>query len=584
MATRLMSEAARPTRRRRLRAAAVAAADATCVIAAMQIALVVRYDGTVPAGRLTDSIAAMALAVVAQVLLGSVTGLYRGHYRPASFEEMLVVGKTTVAAAAVVTVADIFVLGRSVPVTVALAYAPLMLVGASMVRWLWRADQERRIRASSHDATPIVVVGAGEAGAQIVNQLLRTRDCAFRPVALLDDDPAKLRLRVCGIPVVGTSTELVATARQLQVKTVLLAMPSAESSVIRGVTKPAQEAGLTVLTLPSLVEIFGGDVGIGDIRPVTEEDLLGRGPVEIDIDAIADYLTGRTVMVTGAGGSIGSELCRQIHRFAPDHLIMLDRDESALHGTVLSIHGRATLDSRDLVVCDIRDTERLDEVFAEHQPEVVFHAAALKHQPLLEMYPGEAVKSNCTGTLNLLRAATEHGVDRFVNVSTDKAADPTSVLGLSKRVAERITAHWAENNPGTFLSVRFGNVLGSRGSVLTTFRAQLALGGPITVTHPDVTRFFMTIEEAVKLVIQAGALDMDGHALILDIGEAIRIDDVARRLAASSDRPIEITYTGLRPGEKLHEILVAPHEVGANTRHPLITEVPVAPLDPDRLG
>lgn len=571
------------SRRRRLRTTVVLTTDAVCAVVAIQLALVIRYDGQVPTGAVVDSVPAVLVAIVAQLLLGSATGLYRGHRRPATFEEIILLAKTTVAAGAVLVVADVFVLDRAVPVTVAVAYAPITLLCASVARWAWRADQERRIRSSLRDADPVLVIGAGDAGAQIVGQLVRTRECPFRPVALLDDDPAKRRLRLHGVPVVGPSAKLVGAARARGASTVLLAMPSADSKVIRDLTETAQEAGLTVLTLPSIAEIFGGDVGIGDIRPVTEEDLLGRGQVDTDIDAIADYLTGRTVLVTGAGGSIGSELCRQVHRFAPEHLIMLDRDESALHGTILSIHGRATLDSRDLVVCDIRDTERLDEVFAEHRPDVVFHAAALKHLPLLEMHPAEAMKSNCTGTHNVLRAASAHGVTRFVNVSTDKAADPTSVLGLSKRVAERITAEWAQGHPGTFLSVRFGNVLGSRGSVLTTFRAQVASGGPITVTHPEVTRFFMTIEEAVTLVISAGTLDEDGHALILDMGEPVRIDDVARRLAASSDRPIDIVYTGLRTGEKMHEILIAPHEVGIETRHPLITAVPVEPLDPSRL-
>ena len=560
------------------------AADAACVVLALQLALVVRYDGQVPSGKVIDSVPATLVAVALQVLFGAATGLYRGRYRPASFEETIIIAKTTVAATALTAVINVALLGSSVPISVSLAYGPVMLLGACIVRWVWRADQERRIRASSPDATPVLVIGAGQAGTQIVGQLLHTRDCPYRPVGIVDDDPAKRRLRVHGVPVVGTTAQAVDKAGTLGVKTLLLAMPSAEAGLVRELTAPAQDAGLVLLTLPPVVEIFGGNVGIADIRPVTEEDLLGRGQVDIDIDAIADYLTGRTVLVTGAGGSIGSELCRQVHRFAPAHLVMLDRDESALHGAELSIHGRATLDHRDLVVCDIRDEERLDEVFAEHQPEVVFHAAALKHLPLLEMHPSEAVKSNCTGTLNLLEASSNHGVDRFVNISTDKAADPTSVLGLSKRVAERMTAHWSTHHEGTFLSVRFGNVLGSRGSVLTTFRSQVSSGGPITVTHPDVTRFFMTVEEAVSLVVQAGALDLDGHALVLDMGEPVRIDDVARRLAAAADRPIEITYTGLRPGEKLHEVLLAPHEVGVTTQHPLITEVPVPPLDPAELA
>ncbi len=255
--------------------------------------------------------------------------------------------------------------------------------------------------------------------------------------------------------------------------------------------------------------------------------MLGRNQLDTDIDSIAEYLTGRRVLVTGAGGSIGSELCRQIHRFEPAELMMLDRDESALHSVQLSIHGRALLDSDDVILCDIRDLDAVRTVFAQRRPDVVFHAAALKHLPMLEQYPAEAVKTNILGTRNVLDAADLVAVGRFVNISTDKAANPSSVLGYSKRIAERITADRARGAEGAYLSVRFGNVLGSRGSVLTSFANQIAHGGPLTVTHPDVTRYFMTIEEACQLVIQAAAIGGPGEALVLDMGQPIKIHDVA---------------------------------------------------------
>jgi FlaA1/EpsC-like NDP-sugar epimerase len=566
-----------------LRTVLVAAADAVCVAAAVRLGLWLRFDMEVPAEAATDADRATLFAATAMLAIGALTGIYVRHYRPASFDEALGLAKTTAATVVLTAVANETFLDASIPRSVSLSFGVLALFLMSVVRWVWRADQERRIRKASSSSPPLIVVGAGDAGAQIVGQLIRSRTKPFRPVALLDDDPGKRRLRIHGLPVTGSSNDLAATARRTGASTVLIAVPSASPEALRRLSAQATAAGLQVLVLPSIDDLFGDDVALGDIRPLAEEDLLGRGTADIDIDAIADYLTGRTVLVTGAGGSIGSELCRQVTRFAPTSLVMLDRDESALHGVELSITGRATLDHRNLVVCDIRDAERLDEVFAEHQPDVVFHAAALKHLPLLEMHPSEAVKSNCTGTLNVLRAATDHGVDRFVNISTDKAADPISTLGRTKRIAERITSAWARDHRGTFLSVRFGNVLGSRGSVLTTFRSQVASGGPITVTHPEVTRFFMTIEEAVRLVIQAGALDLDGHALVLDMGEPVRIDDVARRLAATGERPVEIVYTGLRPGEKMHEQLIADAEVGVRTQHPLITEVPVPPLDPTLL-
>jgi len=320
-------------------------------------------------------------------------------------------------------------------------------------------------------------------------------------------------------------------------------------------------------------------VGVADIRRVTEADLLGRREITTDLDLIASYLTGKRVLVTGAGGSIGSELCRQLTPLGPDRLLMLDRDESALHAVQLSIEGRALLDG-DLVLCDIRDEDHLRQVFDEHRPEVVFHAAALKHLSLLERFPAEALKTNVQATDRLLRLAAEYGVERFVNISTDKAADPTSVLGASKRITERLTANTAERTAGEYLSVRFGNVLGSRGSVLPLFRSQIEAGGPVTVTHPDVTRFFMTIEEAVQLVIQAGALGHGGDVLVLDMGEPVEIVEVARRLIAQSGRSIPIEYTGLRPGEKLHEVLLGPGESVSAQIHPLIGHVPVPSLPP----
>jgi FlaA1/EpsC-like NDP-sugar epimerase len=341
----------------------------------------------------------------------------------------------------------------------------------------------------------------------------------------------------------------------------------------------AAEGGLRVLVLPPVEQLLGR-VELADIRPINETDLLGRRPADIDPAAVAAYITGRRVLVTGAGGSIGSELCRQLTRFAPSALIMLDRDESGLHATQLSIEGRALLDDPNLILADIRDPARLDEVFAVHRPDVVFHAAALKHLPLLEMHPDEAWKTNVGGTLVLLDAARRHGTTRFVNVSTDKAADPTSVLGWTKRITERVTAHASAQGPTECVSVRFGNVLGSSGSVLKAFEAQSAAGGPITVTDPDVTRYFMTIEEASRLTIYAGAIGEPGEVLILDMGEPVRIVDVAERFAHQHDPPLEIVFTGLRKNEKLHEHLIASDETGERRVHSLITHVAVPPLAP----
>lgn len=323
---------------------------------------------------------------------------------------------------------------------------------------------------------------------------------------------------------------------------------------------------------------------ITDVADLTESDFLGRRPIDTDVDAIASYLSGARVLVTGAGGSIGSALCRQIERFEPAELVMLDRDEAALHSLQLSIEGRALLDSPNLVIADIRDAERLREVFLEHRPTVVFHAAALKHLPLVEMHPHEGWKTNVVGTNNLLRAAAAAGVTHFINVSSDKAVDPTSALGLTKRLAEQLTAWYANRSRGAWVSVRFGNVLGSRGSVLETFRTQAQTGGPITVTHPEATRYFMTPNEASQLVIQAGALGHPGEVLVLDMGEPVRVVDIAKRVVAAANRPIEIVFTGLRPGEKLHERLISEVELDVRRVHPRISHVLVSPLRPTQLG
>ena len=347
----------------------------------------------------------------------------------------------------------------------------------------------------------------------------------------------------------------------------------------------ADEVGLTVKVLPSVEELIDGNVGPYDIRDLTDEDLLGRRQLDTDIESIAGYISGRRVLVTGAGGSIGSELCRQLTRLGPSELIMLDRDESALHAVEMSIHGRSLLDTDETVLADIRDVSTLRDIFERRRPDVVFHAAALKHLPLLERFPDEAFKTNVLGTWNVLDAARSVDVTAFVNISSDKAANPTSVLGYSKRVAERLTADiGADPSSGRYLSVRFGNVLGSRGSVLGIFHSQIARGGPITVTDPGATRYFMTIPEAVQLVIQAGAIGESGEVLILDMGEPVSIYDLARRLVQRSGKDVPIEFTGLRPGEKLHEELLGDDESDERPRHHLISHAKVPQLDPAQLN
>lgn len=557
-----------------------AAVDVAAWAAGLWLALLLRFEFDLTAWPLRNVVIATVLVAVTQLGVGVASGLYLGRWRFGSFEELAAVGRTvgvvTTMLFVIATVAyDPQLLPKSVTIAAGLF---TVLVGAG-ARYLWRSFVDRRLRPSAETAEKVLVFGAGEAGIQLVTAMLRNPEGGFYPVALLDDEPSKQLLRVMGVPVVGGREAIAEAAERHGSRHLVIAIPSATGVLLRELSSIALAAGIEVSVLPPVDRMIDGRVGLADVRPVDERDLLGRHEITTNVEQIAGYLTGKRVLVTGAGGSIGSELCRQIHRFGPAKLVMLDRDESALHGVQMSIEGRALLDTRDLVVADIRDAERMDEVFAEHRPQVVFHTAALKHLPLLEMYPDEGHKTNVVGTKNLLEAAERGGVERFVNISTDKAADPSSVLGRTKRLAEQLTATVAQRAEGTYLSVRFGNVLGSRGSVLEAFRRQIADGGPLTVTHPDVTRYFMLVEEAVQLVIQAGAIGRDGEALVLDMGEPVRIDDVARRLVAQASRPIEIVYTGLRPGEKMHEVLLGHDELDQRPAHPLISHVAVPPLE-----
>lgn len=556
--------------------------DAWAWMAGLGVALLFRFDFAPGWGDLRGLLLLVPIAALAQVVSGLAVGLYTGRWRFGSFEEVAALVQSSVVATAIVLLADLWIerhpllVPRSVPIVGGLVALVLM----AGVRYGWRLVLEKRRRPTGPGCQRLLVFGAGEGGAQVMVAMLHHPTSPYLPVALLDDDPAKRNLRIMGVPVVGGRGALARATGEHEADALLIAIPSADSMLVTELTELATEADLPVKVLPAVSELLDGRVRVGDIRDLTTADLLGRHEIKTDLASIAGYLTGRRVLVTGAGGSIGSELCRQIYRFAPSELTMLDRDESALHGVQLSIEGRALLDTPSLVLLDIRDRCAVERVLAERRPDVIFHAAALKHLPLLERHPEEAVKTNVWATLDLLEAAADHGVDRFVNISTDKAADPVSVLGYSKRVSERLTAHVAHQSGGTFVSVRFGNVLGSRGSVLTAFHAQIERGGPLTVTDPDVTRYFMTVEEAVELVIQAGAVGQPGEALVLDMGEPVRIAELARLLVARAGRPIAIDFTGLRPGEKLHEDLLGSDEPDRRPAHPLISHVDVPPLHP----
>jgi FlaA1/EpsC-like NDP-sugar epimerase len=552
--------------------------DAAAWVAGLVAAAWGRYEGTFVSANLAGVATAAVLAVCFQGIIGYALYLYRGRYGYASFDEVRAVSLTVLATSATLLMLDLTTPVRPVPASTPVIGGLLAMIPMLGGRYAHRLRRERRLRHDSRRAAPVLLFGAGDAGQDLVRALLQDSRSRYRPAGVLDDDPRKRHLRLAGVPVLGGRHDLPQAVQRTGARTVIFSVANADAQLIRDIQRISHQAGTAFKVVPSVSELLDGRAAVEDVRDVRVADLLGRRQVDVDVAAVAAYLTGKRVLVTGAGGSIGSELCRQIQRFEPGELIMLDRDESALHALQLSMHGRALLDTPQLVLADLRDPVAVREVFARHRPQVVFHAAALKHLPMLQRFPGEAVKSNVWGTLAVLEQAGT--VEKLVNISTDKAANPISVLGYSKHIGERLTAHAAMVNDGTFLSVRFGNVLGSRGSVLTTFSAQAVAGGPITVTHPNVTRYFMTIGEAVQLVIQAAAIGRDGEALVLDMGEPVRIADVARQFAEQAPAPVDIVYTGLRAGEKLAEELFGAGERDVRPLHPLISHVSVLPLDP----
>ncbi len=474
---------------------------------------------------------------------------------------------------------------RSVPVI----SGGLALVFLGGARVAVRSGSERTRRLAAGEERRVLVVGAGEAGTMIAREMLRHPEIGGRPVGFLDDDPGKARLRFMGIRVLGGLEDLPRAADRTGADEVLIAVPSAPGHVVRRVVELAREASLGYRIIPGMYEILAGKVSVSQIREVSLEDLLRRDPVELDLEEISGYLEGRVVLVTGAGGSIGAEIVRQVARFRPKEVLLLGRGENSLFELAHDLAQRFPELPRRTLVVDVQQREQLGHVFRECAPQVIFHAAAHKHVPLMEENPAAAVLNNVFGTKALVELALEHGVERFVNVSTDKVVNPTSVMGASKRVAEYIVQEAARRAPeeAAYVSVRFGNVLGSRGSVVPLFKEQIRRGGPVTVTDPEMRRYFMTIPEAAQLVLQAGGLGENGSVYVLDMGEPVKIVDLAEELIRLSGlepgEDIEIEFTGLRPGEKMFEDIMTAEE-GTNATHHEKIYVARGTAPPDLLG
>jgi len=528
---------------------------------------------------LTESVipALAAIAMVTQLVVGFATGLYRGHFKRFSFDEAGAVAISTGAVGATLIALEFIISneGRSgQQLVLATALAAWLMFGH---RYLRRVRADRIASAANMDKTPVIVCGAGDGGYRAIHAMQSAPDSLYRPVALVDDDPARRLARIGGLRVEGTSADLARLKAKYGAHAVLLAMPSASGEELSRLNAIVDAAGLVTLVMPPVQRL----VGHGNTREFTryrDEDILNRKIVDIDPATVRELVAGSRVLVTGAGGSIGSEMIRQLAALGPASLIALDRDDSLLHHMMASLpadqYGLCTA-----VIADVRDVDRLEEVWAHHRPELVFHAAALKHVPALEGAPSEGWKTNVLGSRNVLEVSERHRVDRVVNISTDKAANPENVLGYTKRIAERLTAASAIRTGRPYVSVRFGNVIGSRGSAIETFETQIRNGGPVTITHPDVTRYFMCVREAVRLTMQAAAIGRPAEVLVLDMGSPVKVVDVARQLIEQSKSEVEIVYTGLRPGEKMHEVLLGNGERAGRPLHPMIDHVSVPPLD-----
>jgi FlaA1/EpsC-like NDP-sugar epimerase len=564
--------------------------DLALVSLAWWLAFVVRFDGDPPARYERLFLITLGVVVGIKIITFVAFRLYTRWWRFTGIRDLEQIVVACLVASGLVTLA--LTLWRpegyeAVPRGVfALDFLfTVMLVGG--VRFIVRSVMERSSRGTGvGNGRPVIVCGAGNAAHSLIRDMRGNAALAYTPVGLVDDDPRKKGIRVGGVKVLGAREDLGRILRETRAREVIIAMPSAPGAVRKDIVDRCRAAGVRVTTLPGLPELMNGEVSVQKLREVQVEDVLGRAPVEIDMARVARYLNGRRVLITGAGGSIGSELCRQVATVGPSSLVIVDHAENNLFEIDLELRDRGHAPTP--VVADCRDAELMDQVFTTHRPEIVFHAAAYKHVPMMELNPIQAIANNSLATATLADLATRHHVERVCLISTDKAVEPQTVMGGSKALAERIVEMHGHDADTRFAAVRFGNVLGSSGSVLPIFRRQIAAGGPVTVTHPDMTRYFMTIPEAVQLVIEATGIAEGGDVFVLDMGEPVRIMDLAHNMVRLSGmepgRDIQIEVTGVRPGEKLHEELFNLDEEVRPTRYGGILRATRPPLDADALG
>ncbi len=529
-----------------------------------------RFEGHVPNDYLRQFLEYSLLSSILCLLLMVFLGMYRSMWQYASVRELITMCQAVVVSWVAAYFVTLLYMDLRVPIAVAVRTleTELLLMGA--VRVFWRVYSTRRT-SSSEKKNNTLIFGAGDCGMLVARELLSPTMNDRHLVGFIDDNPQKQRLTAYKKPVLGDRYAIGDIVAEYNVKEIIIAIPSAPKTTISEIINLCISTGAKVRMIPGINDMLSGKISYSTIRDVDVEDLLGRDPVKTDLVGIAEYVKDKVILVTGAGGSIGSELCRQVAPFMPNRLLLLGHGENSIYNIEMELRNSYPHLHIEPIIADIQDRARIDAIFAQYRPHVIFHAAAHKHVPLMEKNPAEAVKNNIFGTQNVADSADKYGSERFVLISSDKAVNPTSIMGSTKRVAEMYIQGLNEHSKTKFAAVRFGNVLGSRGSVIPLFKKQIAKGGPVTVTHPEMVRYFMTIPEAVQLVIQAGAISQGGEVFILDMGEPVKILNLAENLIKLSgyepNTDIEIEFTGIRKGEKLFEELLTAEEGTTKTTH-----------------
>ena len=562
--------------------------DVITIIGVALISLLIRFDGYITSHYLHQMIDALPIMVISYIVMLLSMHLYTRIWRYAGMREMVaVLIATTLGAGLFYT--GMYVFDKSLPRSIYLISWILStgVIGIGRMVLHYIAMRYGGKQSTDVDMVNTLIIGAGDAGATIAREIERYHKRSRKVIGFIDDDESKFNRLMGGVRILGNRHDIPSIVKENKVKEIIIAMPSVTRNEIRNIMEICSPLKCKVNTLPGMYQLLDDEVLVSHLHPVSIEDLLERDEVRLDMDVVEHYIRDKVVLVTGAGGSIGSEICRQIMRVGPKQLLLLGHGENSIYLINQELKNIYKDGPIIPIIADIRDKQQLDQIFTQYNPQVVFHAAAHKHVPLMEIQPMAAVLNNIYGTRNVADVAGRHGVERFVMISTDKAVNPTSVMGATKRVAEKVIISMNDTYDTKYITVRFGNVLGSRGSVIPLFKKQIEAGGPVTVTDPEMTRYFMTIPEASQLVLQAGAMGKGGEVFLLDMGEPVKIIDLARNMIRLSglepDKDIHIKITGLRPGEKKYEELLTSEEGTNRTNHTKIFEAPLDTVDRDWL-